>query len=95
MLKPFHKLWKILKEMGIPDQLTCLLHNLYACQEGTVRTRHGTMNRFKVGKGECQGYIVSPCLFNLHAEYIHVKCWLESRLPEEISTTSDMHMVSL
>ena len=70
MLKPFHKLWKILKEMGIPDQLTCLLHNLYACQEGTVRTRHGTMNRFKVGKGECQGYIVSPCLFNLHAEYI-------------------------
>ena len=65
-----HKLWKILKFSRTSDHLTCLLRNLYAGQEATVRTRHGTMNRFKVGKGECQGYILSPCLFNLHAEYI-------------------------
>ena len=65
-----NKLWKILKEIGILDHLICLLHNLYAGQEATVRTRHRTMNRFKVGKGEGQGYILSPCLFNLHAEYI-------------------------
>ena len=56
--------------MGIPDHLPCLLRNLYAGQEATVRTGHGTMNWFQVGKGVCQGYILSPCLFNLYAEYI-------------------------
>ena len=65
-----NKLWKILKEMGIPDHLTCLLTNLYAGKEATVRTRHGTMDWFKIGKRVSQGYILSPCLFNLHAEYI-------------------------
>ena len=62
--------WKILKEMGIPDHLTFLLRNLCAGQETTVRTRHGTMDWFKTGKGVCQGCILSPCLFNLYAEYI-------------------------
>ena len=65
-----NKLRKILKEMGIPDHLTCLLRNLYAGQEATVRTRHGTTDLFQIGKGVCQGCILSPCLFNLHAEYI-------------------------
>ena len=64
-----NKLWKILKEMVIPDHFTCLLRNLYADQEATVRTRHGTMDWFQIGK-EVQGCILSPCLFNLHAEYI-------------------------
>ena len=63
------KLWKILKEMGIPDHLMCLLRNLYASQEATVRTGHGTTDWFHKGKGRCQGYILSPCLFNLYAEY--------------------------
>ena len=65
-----NKLWKILKEMGIPDHLTCLLRNLYAGQEATVRTGHGTTDWFQIGKGVCQGCILSPCLFNLYAEYI-------------------------
>ena len=65
-----NKLWKILKEMGIPDHLTCLLRNLYAGQEATVRTGHGTADWFQIGKGGCQGCILSPCLFNLYAEYI-------------------------
>ena len=65
-----NKLWKILKEMGIPDHLTCLLGNLYAGQEATVRTGHGTTDGFQVGKGVRQGCILSPCLFNLYAEYI-------------------------
>ena len=64
------KLWKILKEMGIPDHLTCLLRNLYAGQEATVRTVHGTIDWFQIGKGLSQGCILSPCLFNLYAEYI-------------------------
>ena len=64
------KLWKILKEMGIPDHLICLLRNLYAGQEATVRTRHGTMDWFKNGKAERQGCILSPCLFHFYAEYI-------------------------
>ena len=64
------KLWKILQEMGIPDHITCLLRNLYAGQEATVRTGHGTMDWFKIGKGVCQGCILSPCLFNFYAEYI-------------------------
>ena len=63
-------LWKILKEMGIPDHLTCLLRNLYAGQEATVRTGHGTTDKFQIGKRVCQGCILSPCLFNLYAEYI-------------------------
>ena len=62
--------WKILKEMGIPDHLTCLLGNLYAGQEATVRTGHGTTEWFQIGKGVHQGCILSPCLFNLYAEYI-------------------------
>ena len=65
-----NKLWKILKEMGIPDHLTFLLRNLYAGKEATVRTGHGTTDWFQIGKGVCQGCIFSPCLFNLYAEYI-------------------------
>ena len=65
-----NKLWKILKEMGIPDHLTCLLRNLCAHQDATVRTRHGTTDWFQIGKGLCQGCILSPCLFNFYAEYI-------------------------
>ena len=65
-----NKLWKILQKMGIPDHLTCLLRNLYAGQEATVRTRHGKTDWFKIGKGVCQGCILSSCLFNLYAEYI-------------------------
>ena len=75
MPKPFdcvdhNKLWKILKEMGIPDHLTCLLKNLYAGQEATVRTGHGTTDWLQIGKGVCQGCILSPCLFNIYSEYI-------------------------
>jgi len=62
--------WKILKEMEIPDHLTCLLRNLYASQDATVSTRHGTVDWFKIGKGVCQGCVLSLCLFNLYAEYI-------------------------
>ena len=83
-----NKLWKILKEMEIPDHLTCLLRNLYAGQEATVRTGHGT-ELFQIGKGVRQGCIMSPCLFNLYAEYIMRNARLddarlESRLPGEI-----------
>ena len=65
-----NKLWQILKEMGRPDYLTCLLRNLYAGQEATVKTGHGTTHWFQIGKGVHQGCILSPCLFNLYAEYI-------------------------
>ena len=65
-----NKLWKILKQMEIPDHLTCLLRNLYVGQESTVRTGHGTTDWFQIGKGVCQGCILSPCLFNFYAEYI-------------------------
>ena len=65
-----NKLWKILKEMGLPDHLTCLLRNLYAGQEVAVGIEHGTTDQFQIGKGACQGCILSPCLFNLYAEYI-------------------------
>ena len=80
--KPFdcvddNKLWKILKDMGIPDQLICLLRNLYAGQEATVRTTHGTTDWFQIGKGVCQGCILSPCLFNFYAEYIMRNAGLE------------------
>ena len=64
-----NKLWKILKEMGVPEHLTCLLRNLYAGQEATIITGHETTDWFKIGKGVCQGYILSPCLCNLYAEY--------------------------
>ena len=72
-----HKLWKILKEMGISDHLTCLLRNLYAGQEATVRNLHGKMDWFKIGKGVPQGCILSPCLFNLYAEYIMINVGLD------------------
>ena len=65
-----NKLWKILKQMGIPDHLTCLLRNLYAGQEATIRTEHGTTDWFQIRKRVCQGCIFSPCLFTLYAEYI-------------------------
>ena len=65
-----NKLWEILKAMGIPDHLTCLLRNLYADQEATVRTGHGTTDWFQIGKATRQGYMLSPCLFNLCVEYI-------------------------
>ena len=92
------KLWKILQEMGIPDHLTCLLRKLYAGQEATVRTGHGTTDWFQIGKEVRQGCILSPCLFNLYAAYImrnaglEEKHKLELRLPGEISITSDMQM---
>ena len=89
--------WKILQEVEIPDHLTYLLRNLYVGQEATVRTGHGTTDWFQIGKGVYQGCIVSPCLFNLYAEYIMRNPGLEeaqaeSRLPGEISITSDMQM---
>ena len=92
-----NKLWKILKEMGIPDHFTCLLRNLYADQEATVRTGHGTTDGFQIGKGVHQGCILSPCLFNFYAEYIMrnaglEEAQLESRFLGEISITSDMQM---
>ena len=90
-----NKLWKILKEMGIPDHLTCLLRNLYARQEATLRTGHGTTDWFQIGKGVCQGCILSLCLFNLYAECIMKNAGLESRLLGEISITSDMQMTPL
>ena len=72
-----NKLWKILKEMGIPDHVTCLLRNLYIGQEATIRTGHGTTDWFQIGKGVCQGCILSPCLFILYAEYIMRNAGLE------------------
>ena len=90
-----NKLWKILKEMGIPDHLTCFLRNLYSDQEATVRTGHGTTDWFQIGKGVHKGCLLSLCLFHLYAEYIvwnagWMKHKLESRFPGEISITSDM-----
>ena len=92
-----NKLWKILQDLVIPDHLTCFLRNLYAGQEATVRTGHGPIDCFQIGKGVCQSYILSPCLFNLRAGYIMRNAGLdeytlESRLPREISITSDMQM---
>ena len=94
-----NKLWKIFQEMAIPDHLTCLLRNLYAGQEATVRTRHGTMDWFQIRKGVRQGCILSPCLFNFYAECIMGNAGLgeaqrEWRLLGEISITSDMQMTS-
>ena len=73
--------WKILKEMGIPDHLTCLLRNLYAGQEATIRTSHGTTDWFQIGKGVLQGCILSACLFNLYAEYNMRNAGLEEAKP--------------
>ena len=97
-----NKLWKIPKEMGIPDHLTCLLRNLYAGQEATVRTRHGTTELFQIRNGVRHICILSPCLFSLYEDYImqnagltkHKLCHqdLKSRLLGEISLTSDMQM---
>ena len=72
-----NKLWKILQKIGIPNHLTCLLRNLYAAQDATVRTGHGTIDRFKIGKGAHQGCMLSPCLFNFYAEYIMRNAGLE------------------
>ena len=89
-------LWIILKEIGIPDHLTCHLINLYAGQAATVRTGHRTTDLFQIRKEVCQGCILSPCLFNLYAEMLGWKKHkLESRLPGEISITSDMQMTPL
>ena len=94
-------LWKILKEMGISDHLTCLLRNLYAGQEERIRTEHGTMDCFKIGKGVHQGCILPPYLFILYAEYImgNATLWktykLESRLLGEMSTTSGVQVIPL
>ena len=77
-----NKLWKILKEMGRPDHLTCLLRNPYAGQEATVRTGHGTTDWFRIGKGVHQGCIISPCLFNFYAEYIMRNAGLEETQAE-------------
>ena len=96
-----NKLWKILKEMGIPEHLTCLLRNLYAGQEATVRTGHGTTDWFQIGQGVHQGCILSPCLFNLYAEYIMRNTGLDEAqagikiLLGDISITSDMQMTPL
>ena len=92
--------WKILQEMGISDHPTCLLRNLYAGQEAQVRIGHGTTDWFQIGKGVCQGCILSPCLFNLYAVYIMRNAGLEeaqagTRLLGEISITSDMQMTPL
>ena len=92
------RLWKILKEMRIPEHLTCLLRNLCAGQEATVRTEHGTTDWFQIGKGVRQGCILSPCLFNLYAEYIMRNAGLDiaqmkSTLQGEILITSDMQMI--
>ena len=95
-----NKLWEILKEMGIPDHVTCLLRNLYADQEAAIRTGQRTAGWFKIEKGVHQVCILSPCLFNFCAEYIMQNLgWmnykLESRFPGEISATSDMQMIAI
>ena len=92
-----NKLWKIPQEMGIPDHLTCLLRNLYADQEVTIRTGHGTTDWFQIKKGVHQGCILSPFLFNLYAEYIMRNSGLDEaqtgiKMPGEISITSDTQM---
>ena len=91
-----NKLWKILKEMGILDHLTCLLRNLYAAQEATVRTGHKTTDCLQIGKGVCQGCVLPPCLFNLYVDYIMQNAgeiYHISYITSEISyITSDMQM---
>ena len=92
-----NKLWKILKQMGIPEHLTCLLRNLYTGQEATVRTGHGTTDWSQIGKGVCQGCILSPCLLNFYAEYIMRNAGLEEtqagiKIAGKISITSNMQV---
>ena len=92
-----NKLWKILKEMGQTDHLTCLWRNLYAGQEATVRNEHGTTDWVQIGKRVCQGYTLSPCLFNLYAEYIMRNTGMEEaqagiKIAGEISIISDIQM---
>ena len=92
-----NKLWKILREMGIPDHLSCLVRNLHAGQEATVRTGHGTTDWFQIGKGVCQGCIMSPCLFILYAEYIMRNAGLEEaqtgiKIAGRNINNLDMHM---
>ena len=88
-----NKLWKILQEMGIPDHLICLLRTLYAGQEATVRTGHGTTDRFQIGKGVCEGCILSPCLFTLYAEYIIRNSGLkEAQAGIKLPAASDLQM---
>ena len=89
-----NKLWKILREMGIPDHLTCLLRNLYAGQEATVRTGHGTTDWFQIGKGVRQDCILLPCLFNLYAEYIMWNAGLEE-VQAGINTAAGRNIISL
>ena len=88
--------WKILQAMRIPDHLTCLLRNAYVGQEAAVRTGHRTMNWFQIRKGVCQGYILSPCLFNLNAEYImwNARLWSQAgvKIPVRNISNSDMQM---
>ena len=86
---------EILKEMGIPDHLTCLLRNLYAGQEATVRTGHGTTDWFQIGKGVCQGCILSPCLFNLCAEYMMRNAGLEEARQASLSITNSQSPLKL
>ena len=96
-----NKLWKILKEMGISDHITCLLRNLYEGQEATVRTGHGTKDWFKIGKGVHQGCILSPCLFNLYAEYIMGNVGLDEAQAEikiarrNINNITNVHDITL
>ena len=88
-----NKLWKILQDLEIPDHVTCVLWNLYVGQEATVRTGHGAIDGLQIGKGVCQGCILSLCLFNLICKMLDwMRHKLESRLPGEISTTSDRQM---
>ena len=92
------KLWKILKEMGIPDHLTCLLWNLYAGQEATVRTGRGKTDWLKIGKGVCQACVLSPCLFNLYTEYTMRNAGLDEAqagIKTIVLITSDMQMTTL
>ena len=85
--------WKILKEMGIPDHLTCLLRNLYTSQEATVRTGDGTIDWLQIGKGVCQDCILSPCLFNLYAEYVMQNSGLdEAQAGIKIARTNINHL---
>ena len=95
-----NKLWENIEEMGIADHLTCLLRKLYAGQEATVRTRHGTTDWFQIGKGAHQGCTLSPCLFNLYAEYTMQNAVLDEsqagiKMVGEISTASGMQMLPL
>ena len=92
-----NKLWEIFQDMGIPDHMTCLLRNLYAGQEATARTEHGTTDWFQIGKRVCQGCVLSPCLFNLYAEYIMRNAGLYEaqagiKIAGEISIISDMEV---